>query len=281
MRRRGFTLIELLTVMAIMGILSSMLLPSLSRAREMGRRTACLSNLRQIGLATQMYVQDNDDGFLPAHGRLTVPIPGDRPEGCPKTREVPAWWGEILQSYTRSAQIFVCPSSRGEAKALAPELTLNDDCPPAGGGGGGGGDMPSSCPPPPPHIPVPQFYSYAFNAIGDHDVYWTRTSGLPAGRHGFNGHKTRVDCAVRRGIEPITSLAVQNPESTIWLADAEMGDGSLPRPELFWDVHFDYVATEARRVSERHHGKFNALFADGHVKWLPASKPSQWTVQED
>jgi len=55
----AFTLIELLVVLAVIGLLAAMLLPAVSRAKESGRGTACLSNLRQIGFAIQLYTQEN------------------------------------------------------------------------------------------------------------------------------------------------------------------------------------------------------------------------------
>jgi prepilin-type N-terminal cleavage/methylation domain-containing protein len=68
MRQKGFTLIELLVVIAIIAILASVLLSVLAQAREKGRSTMCLSNLRQWGMAFRMYADDNED-YLPRRGQ--------------------------------------------------------------------------------------------------------------------------------------------------------------------------------------------------------------------
>ena len=74
-KNNAFTLIELLVVIAIIGILAAMLLPTLARARQKGQRAVCLSNLRQIGLAFQVYLNENTDHF-PDRRDLKSSLPG-------------------------------------------------------------------------------------------------------------------------------------------------------------------------------------------------------------
>ncbi len=90
----AFTLIEILVVLAIVGIIAAILVPVLLGVREKGRRTECLSNMRQINVALVMYVQDAD-GLFPLRGQ-------DGPARSPE-------WDDALLPYARSASVFRCP----------------------------------------------------------------------------------------------------------------------------------------------------------------------------
>src|SRR5689334_1543195 len=72
--QNGFTLIELLVVIAIIAVLAAILFPVFAQAREKARQAACSSNLRQIGLAFQMYMQDYDE-LLPDRRDLKLALP--------------------------------------------------------------------------------------------------------------------------------------------------------------------------------------------------------------
>jgi prepilin-type N-terminal cleavage/methylation domain-containing protein/prepilin-type processing-associated H-X9-DG protein len=98
-----FTLIELLVVIAIIGILASMLLPALSKARELTKGINCLSNQKQIGVALGVYGGDND-GFLPAPYWGFISLPGGYDDW--------AWYKRlIIDKYIPGKNNFICPST--------------------------------------------------------------------------------------------------------------------------------------------------------------------------
>lgn len=97
--KRAFTLIELLVVIAIIAILAAILFPVFAQAREKARGISCLSNLKQSGTATTLYVQDYDEAFP-----INLYITADSSGPC-----VNSFYNEI-SPYQKSSQIMQCPS---------------------------------------------------------------------------------------------------------------------------------------------------------------------------
>jgi len=87
----AFTLIELLVVIAIIAILAAMLMPALSRAKEAGKRIACVNNMRQLGLAAQMYTSENQGAFPPRN-------------------TASRWPNRMYDDYGRAVKMLLCPS---------------------------------------------------------------------------------------------------------------------------------------------------------------------------
>jgi len=112
----GFTLIELLIVIAIIGILASMLFPVFSKARGKARQIACASNMRQIVMAIAQYQQDHDERTLPNHINERQVIRG-----------LDQWvgWFDILQPWLKSYQVFSCPDNQRPTDESGFLLSIN------------------------------------------------------------------------------------------------------------------------------------------------------------
>ena len=117
--RRGFTLIELLVVIAIIAILAAMLFPVFARARESARKIQCLSNVKNIAMAIQLYFTDYDRTPPGEHDANVIAYfsqVGAKPVGGPCTyqQEVNPYlrWPVILDEYIKNSDVWRCPARR-------------------------------------------------------------------------------------------------------------------------------------------------------------------------
>ena len=193
--KKGFTLIELLVVIAIIAILAAILFPVFAKAREKARQITCISNLKQIGLATLQYNQDYDEYFY-AHrynsGGTTNPLLSINGGPVPinalaayPAAEGKTFWISLLQPYTKNYGVFMCPSN---PNAWVGYNTDGTDC------GGGAGS--SGC----------NGIGYGGeNSYGHNDVFLS-----PAGA--FN--------TANGAPQPVDLAEVDRPASTIMVTDA-------------------------------------------------------------
>jgi prepilin-type N-terminal cleavage/methylation domain-containing protein len=100
--RKAFTLIELLVVIAIIAILAAILFPVFAQAKQAAKKTQDLSNMKQIGTSSQIYLADYDDTYMPAYYYIN---------GATSANGYVHWTG-MIQPYTKNLQIFVSPGDK-------------------------------------------------------------------------------------------------------------------------------------------------------------------------
>jgi prepilin-type N-terminal cleavage/methylation domain-containing protein/prepilin-type processing-associated H-X9-DG protein len=237
-QNKAFTLIELLVVIAIIAILAAILFPVFARARENARKTSCLSNMKQIGLAGMQYAQDYDDYLLP------VSNAGSQT------------WIMLAQPYIKSWQAFTCPSatskqtfqaqwgfpSNGDTRAnntvsYAVNATYGGDTDPDrvfGNSSWSGKSNHMSA------IPVPAETVFA----GDAMLNPGPTNNPP----GTNTGTIRFGWMV-------TSFSLSNAGPKLQQEPPYFGEGALNS-----ENNGQFVA--------RHMGGMNVVFLDGHAKWF-------------
>jgi prepilin-type N-terminal cleavage/methylation domain-containing protein/prepilin-type processing-associated H-X9-DG protein len=120
--RSAFTLIELLVVIAIIAILAAILFPVFAQAREKARSVSCLSNMKQLGLGTMMYIQDYDETMPQAFANIAgqgwtyqfihmVPPDWSNQTTHPAVIASQFVWANTIQPYTKNYNVLKCPST--------------------------------------------------------------------------------------------------------------------------------------------------------------------------
>jgi prepilin-type N-terminal cleavage/methylation domain-containing protein/prepilin-type processing-associated H-X9-DG protein len=130
-RTTGFTLIELLVVIAIIAVLMAILMPALNRAREQGKRSTCLSNLKQLTLAWIMYADENDDnlvngdtGEYSIHPKETPWVLRDWSSGMSEEQKIDAIKNGALWPYVKNLHLYKCPTVSKIVRSSAQEVIM-------------------------------------------------------------------------------------------------------------------------------------------------------------
>ena len=251
MKRHGFTLIELLVVIAILGLLAAVLFPVFAKVRENGRRTACLSNERQIGMAVMQYATDHDDIY--PH-RQTPLIPNAHNGG--------AVWTYETFPYVKNTEVYHCPDDPTPESFVMPSVERHYYADSYGLNSNLAGSRPGeektqvivSA------VTAPARTALIFEVVGDTTLLTAFVNPLlncsASGNGGtdVDGRDPESKGNYAVGCEPYASPSGWKVNGVVPYATGDIGGRALED----WDV-----------VNEpRHGGGANYVACDGHAVWL-------------
>src|SRR5579875_205957 len=238
---RAFTLIELLVVIAIIAILAAILFPVFAQAREKARAISCVSNMKQVELAWQMYIQDYDEQTV-----LPFNSPGpDVYHPFPKVLYdpgAPQWWPALLYPYFKTWGIFRCPDNADSYNIY------------------GGGPYAW-------YWNQMQFSSvgYNYSYLGHWDGYCDKSTGIAL-------------AAINRPAQMLAFVdsSFSWPDTGLGFSDVNAPDSGkwYPAPDTcVWSDDWTWPANSASptafgSMAPRHSDGVNVGWVDGHVKYL-------------
>lgn len=248
-QRKAFTLIELLVVVAIIALLISILLPSLKRAKDQAKAAVCGSNVRQMGIAMEFYLEDNNDFYPGEHST----------KGGSAGQSYITWAPRLRQYASMNEKLFWCPAADDDTYWQVKFGVRNPQR-------------------------WMQGYGYQWDEKplrasdhGDLFCYGYNSWGVSEGctnQYGTSlGLGAEVDNPFNPGAWAVRREYVKVPAEMIAIADSQ-ADGN-------WDSAIDPEEWQQHEwPSSRHFGGSEVLFCDGHVifqEQLKLVEPVEWT----
>ena len=273
--KKAFTLIELLVVIAIIAILAAILFPVFAQAKAAAKKTACLSNMKQLGIGASLYTADNDGALYHHHedwvlddGTLTKNLPtnvADCAGGGYGNSQAEKPWAIFFQPYLKNRQLLFCPN---DSTAKSTFLSTNiDDY------NGEIDEIGTECDAKPngeqclADTHRTSMWSYTLNSIFTHKSCRYAVEGA------LSGFATE---SVMSGL-PDPNVIMFSERNSEGLTDPTSGFYYVPQDD------YDTWAGEGALIKwgagsrpnegwlkvDRHNGGANYIYADDHVKWMP------------
>jgi len=257
---RGFTLIELLVVIAIIAILAAILFPVFAKAREKARQTACLSNMKQLALATLMYASDYDEWwplrrYLGTDPAVNVNL-GPAPCNSWPNKSAYVMPSQVMP-YVRNAGIFACPTWAGNRTCVA--------------------NFP---------LPVARWsYSWPGCAVfHTTSTYGGHASNGPCNHCGrYCASDGRWSVLTQRTGTVMTNAAAPAATILIYELHRSTGEGMANCCNADCQSAADSFHTYVERNlyqedNQIHNDGCNYAFCDGHAKWMKEPDIGMWTA---